>query len=454
MTTDSSNYLNAEAMDIDSTACNEAMDFEPVQNVPTSELVKYKAISRKWWNNYLFIRQSGSQNHDAVALWNINIGKEGFDYVILPTYIVDELIKLYGKQDGCDFDEHCITEQSQKNFKTSLFPTKKKIRDNNSLHKQLYRHPAALVNFGNACYVNCALQLLYSIPQLKPSLEKELGYTDFESMRNDKELDDKLLSKTIYDYSLLFEEGIIKDTPVKTKELKQVIDKATEMYICGGQHDLEEFLNWIIDKMDEECSHDNGKELKKLFDSQSTMRLRCPNCQNIKDVIQPFKVLRLSLDSSKEYDSLTNLLENFSKTIILDETDKWKCDKCEEKVCAEMTTTFRHLSDVLIISIKRYIQTLSERNKLFTKIKYPIDELVIDEIDEFGNVTPVKYQLQALAKHKGNSITSGHYTALVKYDNAFWYCNDEDIYLDQMTNNVSKNAYIFVYVKASENVKN
>lgn len=453
MTTDSSIYLDTEAMDIDSTKCAEPMQIETVENGSHNEAVEYKAISRRWWIRYLFIKQSGSNNHEAVILWNTNYGKEGFDYVILPSYLVDKLIQIYGLKDGCDFDGQCSIEDSHKNLKLS-FPTKKKIRNNDKMHKKLYRHPAALVNFGNACYVNCALQLLYAIPQLKCSLEKELGYVNFENMRNDKELNDKLLSKTIYDYSLLFEEGIIRDTPVRTKELKQVIDRATEMYICGGQHDLEEFLNWIIDKMDEECSHDNGKELKKLFDSQSTMRLRCPNCQNIKDVIQPFKVLRLSLDSSKEYDSLTNLLENFSKTIILDETDKWKCDKCEEKVCAEMTTTFRQLSDVLIISIKRYIQTLSERNKLFTKIEYPINELVLDEIDEHGNINPVKYQLQALAKHKGYSITSGHYTALVKYDNAFWYCNDEDICLDQMSNNVSKNAYIFVYVRIPENVKN
>uniref|UniRef100_A0A0N4ZQG6 USP domain-containing protein n=1 Tax=Parastrongyloides trichosuri TaxID=131310 RepID=A0A0N4ZQG6_PARTI len=452
MTTD--NTMECDKMDIDSNVCN---DINISNNIDESQLEdngKFKAVSRSWWIKYLYLKQSGINDHEEVVLSDVTKGIEGFNYVILPSEVVNNLIKIYGyNENGCEKNSYCDLNKQQ-SLQMVYKPIKKKTRSDDKLHKKLYRHPAALINFGNACYVNCALQLLYSIPQLKHSLEKELGYVELEGLKRDEKFNEKMLSNTIYDYALIFEDGIMKDEPVKTKDFKLVIDKATEMYVCGGQHDLEEFLNWVVDKMDEECGNENGGEIKKLFDSSSTLCIRCPNCQNIRNIAQPFKVLRLSLDPSKEFDTLSNLLENFSKPIVLDEADKWKCDKCEKKVCAEMTTTFRHLADVLIISVKRYTQTLMVRNKLFTKIEYPLHELIVDEVDGDGNVKPVKYQLQALAKHKGDSITSGHYTALVKYDNIFWYCNDEDIHLDKMTNNISKNAYIFVYVKIPENIKN
>jgi len=42
-------------------------------------------------------------------------------------------------------------------------------------------------------------------------------------------------------------------------------------------------------------------------------------------------------------------------------------------------------------------------------------------------VSQVRYELQAVVNHHGNDVSSGHYTATVKYGNSWLLCDDTQV---------------------------
>uniref|UniRef100_A0AC35UHA2 USP domain-containing protein n=1 Tax=Rhabditophanes sp. KR3021 TaxID=114890 RepID=A0AC35UHA2_9BILA len=417
--------------------------------------IKVKAVDKLWWIRYVEMYTTHKYYLiSPVQYWNHKHGCEGFDYIFIPVRIANELEKQFTTDSTIRTSPFMNDALPDDNACTALMcfqpPIKRKMRPDDSYLKEAFHHPCGLKNSGNSCYINCSLQLFYSIPgigDLLDSLANTKGQ-DMEERKNNK------LTSALHSYYIYFQQGINLKESIDTRDFKKVVDEVSNLYQLGGQQDIDEFLGFLLDQLEEESKEiEGGQDLvQKKFGNMQVNHIKCPECHFRSSIKEPFKILKLSLNETATSDKIENLLDYYCEAHFLNEGNEWECSNCNRLVLAEICTEFTELSDVLFITVKRYIQTGVDRRKSFTKIEYPLDNLCINVRDSAGNVIgdTSSYQLVGLAKHKSSLITSGHYTTLVKYDKRFWYCNDEDIHYDKMDNHISKNVYALMYVRETK----
>ena len=136
--------------------------------------------------------------------------------------------------------------------------------------------------------------------------------------------------------------------------------------------------------------------------------------------------------------SLEDCLKLFFKKEKLE--DLLSCPYCQLRQEFTKYYIFDKLPQVLIISLKRFKYASMYRNKINTFIKYPLENLEINN---------EKFDLYAVINHFG-SLNSGHYTSYVKIDND-WYNFDDSLFnICKKENIMNKNAYILFYINKSK----
>jgi ubiquitin carboxyl-terminal hydrolase 4/11/15 len=145
----------------------------------------------------------------------------------------------------------------------------------------------------------------------------------------------------------------------------------------------------------------------------------------------------------------------------LDDTNKWFCPHCKDKVNASKKFNIWIPPKIMIVQLKRFIHNFSAHgysaHKLNNKIEYPINGFDISphmstcskKVSE--NSDGFKYDLIAVSNHIGN-MNGGHYYSFIKsVTDGNWYCTDDDsVTLMQEEDIVSPNAYLLFY-KQREN---
>lgn len=123
--------------------------------------------------------------------------------------------------------------------------------------------------------------------------------------------------------------------------------------------------------------------------------------------------------------SIYDCFSCFSEPEILDKQNEWFCPKCRKHVQASKVLEVFKVPQVLIIHLKRFrIQGFS-REKLTTPVNFPVDNLDVSQY-VIGDQKPGPYELFAVSNHFG-ALAGGHYTASVKLDSKWFYCNDSEI---------------------------
>ena len=145
----------------------------------------------------------------------------------------------------------------------------------------------------------------------------------------------------------------------------------------------------------------------------------------------------------------------------LDDTNKWFCPHCKDKVNASKKFNIWIPPKIMIVQIKRFIHNFSANgysaHKLNNKVEYPINDFDItahmsicsrNVSKDHGNF---KYDLIGVTNHIGN-MNGGHYYSFVKsLTDGNWYCTDDDsVTLMKEEDVVSSNAYLLFY-KQREN---
>jgi uncharacterized UBP type Zn finger protein len=234
-----------------------------------------------------------------------------------------------------------------------------------------------LINTGNSCYINSVLQIFLHNKILYRKLYNWL-------YNNEKETP---ISKKIYDI-LIF--------------LKQLFTKERGYYI-NNQCDSEEFLTWLLDKIN--CD--------KLFNIDWEHKLICNGCNNTKnfDVKELMWNIKIDENTLQEYNGDTiNIIrlivrQNYNKQLI-----DYKCDKCESTKAIKIEKPIdgsRHL----IFNI----------NTPKTKLKF------YDYLDIFKD-SDYEYELYGMIIHIGPNNSYGHYVFYYFYDdNDNDYENDDSI---------------------------
>ena len=147
--------------------------------------------------------------------------------------------------------------------------------------------------------------------------------------------------------------------------------------------------------------------------------------------------------------SLDKLLADFFGSAPLD--GDYYCSRCESLQSARhKAELFPPLPPVLIIQLKRFTYEQYSNEKIDTHIEFPLENLDLSEYmaksDQSRSQPRALYRLVAVSNHTG-SLTSGHYVTYGLNDrNQRWYSfNDERV--EEISDVVTKNAYILIYVK-------
>lgn len=172
---------------------------------------------------------------------------------------------------------------------------------------------------------------------------------------------------------------------------------------------------------------------------------------------------------------LSDCLDLFVETELLEDDNKWHCPKCKRFTKLTKKLVISRLPRVLIIHFKRF----KIKNGLFQKldnfIDYPVSDCLdltkywppvgtyispaarnflseskerelLAELPDRLQTAPFRYELYGVVNHYGN-LTTGHYTSFVKKANNDWcYFDDAKVLRGSSVSKVlNQNAYCLFY---------
>jgi ubiquitin C-terminal hydrolase len=269
-----------------------------------------------------------------------------------------------------------------------------------------------LQNMGNTCFINSALQLLFNCPILVGVINES---------NNDKL---KKYKQTFDDY---FRETTNTLGPLILYKRYQ---KLNNNYFGISQEDAHEYLTFIIDDIDE-----LGKDIdiKNLFQISLISKVNCEECNHYSKVSISEKILSLSIDNCE---TLEDCFQKLYNKEILDNDNKWYCDKCNKKVSSNKEIYIDQISNYFIICLNRFIFDNNRISKNNNNIVFP------NSI--FNN-----YELRGIIYHMG-SINGGHYVCSLTRDGKNWFLIDDTNIIEttyEKLKQINNNAYILLYHK-------
>lgn len=258
-------------------------------------------------------------------------------------------------------------------------------------------HYFGLVNFGNTCYCNSVIQALYfCTPFRNKVLECRLRYK-----KNSKDTVLTCLSDLFYTISSQKK----RTGTYAPRKFVSKVRKENDHFDNFMQQDAHEFLNYLLNRLDECYRRDKGLDkqtktwIQDVFEGTLTNETRCLNCESISSKDEDF--LDLSVDVEKNT-SLTHCLKVFSKTETLGSEHKYYCEKCCSKQEAEKRMRIKKAPKVLALHLKRfkYIEQQNKHTKMTARVVFPVELRLLD--DNYINECEDKlYDLFAAVIHCG-----------------------------------------------------
>ena len=323
-----------------------------------------------------------------------------------------------------------------------------------------------LVNFGNTCYMNSAIQCLSNT-----FLLTEYIFTNNFKSNNVLINEWKKLLKGLYHENCVV-------SPISF--LKTIINIANEKdieFAFSNQNDVSEFLVFFIDQLHEEIKRkvsitisgsiinnkdkmafdamtqwksffkNNYSEIINIFYGQLVSRIYVTENNNYQEKssnYSPICFFNLSIPQTSNETDIYDCFDLFTQNIELNGDNKWKCDKTNNYYDAIQNIKIWKFPSILIINLKRFNNS---RRKIKKLIDFPIDNLDLRKYCEGYDAHKSIFNLYAICNHSGN-LNSGHYYAYCKNLNNKWYkYNDRNVSLLDESNIVTSNAYCLFYKK-------
>jgi len=149
--------------------------------------------------------------------------------------------------------------------------------------------------------------------------------------------------------------------------------------------------------------------------------------------------------------TLEDCLTLFTTTEKLGENNAWHCPKCNIKKRATKKLDLWKLPNILIFHLKRFAFNETRKEKLDTKVEFPLTGLNIDHYVVNKHKENLIYDLIGVCNHYG-SLMGGHYTANCKsFRDGKWYCFDDTCVTPVSPESVqSESAYVLFYQRRPE----
>ncbi|OUM56960.1 hypothetical protein PIROE2DRAFT_37077, partial [Piromyces sp. E2] len=229
-----------------------------------------------------------------------------------------------------------------------------------------------------------------------------------------------------------------KQGSVTPKRFIDILQKKNEIF-RGSQHqDAQEFLNYLLNSISEtpqQKSLLNVEEIQKknvystwiheLFEGILTNEIKCLNCENVSCRDESFFDLSVDIEHNT---SISSCLKNFSSSERLCQKNKFYCDTCCGLQEAEKRMKIKRAPNILALHLKRfkYEEKLNRYVKLPYRVLFPTELRLSNMTDKAENPDRL-YNLFAITIHIGNGPYHGHYVTVVRGNNTWLMCDDENV---------------------------
>jgi ubiquitin carboxyl-terminal hydrolase 8 len=317
-----------------------------------------------------------------------------------------------------------------------------------------------LVNLGNTCFLNSAMQAISHTYELNELLDNESLYNYVN-----KNSSTALLKEWNELRKLMWSKNCTISPKGFLSTVQRVAgDKNQDLFTGYEQNDLSEFLIFLLG-----CFHDSLKrevdivlkgEIKNFKDKiavkclESYKRLQEKEYSEIIDLFygiqanliykkeveykdldeksilsvasESFFIINLPIPPKKRGINIYDCFDTFTEVETLDGDNMWYNDKTKQKEAINKKTCFWKLPKILIVDIKRYdMNNLKKQNNIDIPHIIELSKYVIGY--KSGDNT---YELYGVCNH-GGVTQGGHYTANIKNANGKWY-NYNDTYVREI----------------------
>jgi len=215
-----------------------------------------------------------------------------------------------------------------------------------------------------------------------------------------------------------------------------------------------------LDKM--ECAYDKGKDsqnpIRRLFTGSTKTCIECARCKNKSITKEPFCCISLEVDDNV---GLGEALEIFTQNELMRGDDKYFCNECNRKCIAHKRLLFSQIPPILIMHFKRFCVEYSngKTKKLADHVEFPETlnfksmKHLIYEKDRQRALIDSEYELYAVLVHSGPQLGYGHYYALIKSPDGYWFrMNDMDVIPVSTKHVLREQGYMVFYKRKTDNL--
>lgn len=321
-----------------------------------------------------------------------------------------------------------------------------------------------LVNLGNTCYINAALQCLAHCPHLRKCIKEHKQHHYVYQMLSD-------VLKKMWSMN----NGAVSPNEFVGECYRSLASVLTPRQ----QHDISEFVMALFDLSSTVApapvtapvtalSRDNKREkpvdimiarIHTAYASNAAAASPLGQCALMQTVAQVccgacgkkehrFEHATMLFVPPMEHSPISRCVERAFEC----ETKRdWTCDHCKQRVPSKLSRKVTALPRVLIVAINRFDANMD-------KVK---DEVLVEhELDLTAHAillprsTPKRYRLAAMACHSGSGMHSGHYYSVAWCGNAWVRYDDESRVVEARDRGAngfkSRDAYLAFYTPLVE----
>ncbi|KAI3969593.1 hypothetical protein MKX01_020154 [Papaver californicum] len=307
--------------------------------------------------------------------------------------------------------------------------------------------PIGLKNLGNTCYLNSVLQCLtYTSPLANFCLKNQHSFLC--NSQNTSSCPFCLLETRIIRSHTIDSQF---DAPYKIQNCLSIF---SDQFRLGRQEDAHEFLRYVIDACHNTSLKINKVNspkstttvVKEIFGGELQSQVKCLSCGAESNKID--EIMDISLDLYQT-NSIKDALQRFFQPEILDESNKYKCDKCKKLVSARKQMSILQSPNILVIQLKRFEGIFG--GKIDRKIAFEEGLVLSNYLCRESQDPHPEYNLFGTIVHSGYSPDSGHYYAYIKDAMGRWYCcNDSHVSPSTVEEVLSEKVYILFFSRVTQ----
>jgi ubiquitin carboxyl-terminal hydrolase 8 len=295
--------------------------------------------------------------------------------------------------------------------------------------------PAGLVNSGNSCYINAAVQCLSRVEPLT-------RYLLSADCRRDRNPQNPLGTggRVLDAYCKLLQE-MQNSHSVSAAELKREMGKRNPLFADYGRHDSTEFCISLLDAIHEDINQSlvargrrvdveslSGMELHRtcneskvveLFHGETETEFRY-GCGYVEHINEPLVFWTLSFPSNRS-PSLDECIRLWMQEQELTGDNAMWCDRCQREQTLKRKCKVVRFANVLVIQLRRFTQKWGGLTKDNRPLSYPLSF----KPGKLFEVRTQDYELTCVICHSG-TLSGGHYTARVRGPGSQWYEISDD----------------------------